>query len=320
MAAQESPDHDQRFKTLLVEFFREFLLLFFPTWAARFDLSAVDWLTQEVFPDPPRGERRALDLVGRVRLLPGVPPPFDGGAEEGFVLLHLEVESNDRIAGFRRRFFDYYCDLRRKYDLPVWPIGVFLRVGLDGVGWTSYEETFWEQQLLQFWFTYVGLPALDAETYLHGENLLGVALTSLMRVPHERRVELQMEALDRIVKSKENTDWRRFLLAECLLAYSELDPAEWERLQALLVTNKYREAKEMTLTYYERGKIQGELLGERNALLRTATRLLEAKFGSLSDAIKQRLRALSIEQLDQLMVDFVQAQSLKDLRLQEPEA
>jgi len=220
MSTTESPDHDQRFKTLLAEFFREFLFLFFPTWAARFDLSAVDWLTQEVFPDPPQGERRALDLVGRVRQLPGVPPPFEGGADEGFVLIHLEVESQDRIAGFRRRFFNYYCDLRRKFDVPVWPIGVFLRVGLNGVGWTSYEEMFWEQRVLEFWFAYVGLPALDAETYLHGESVLGAALMSLMRVPRERRVELEAEAMDRIGRANENV-WRRFLLAECLQAYSK---------------------------------------------------------------------------------------------------
>jgi hypothetical protein len=319
MATQESPDHDQRFKTLLVEFFREFLSLFFPTWAERFDLSAVEWLPQEVFPDPPQGERRALDLVGRVPLLAGVEAPFPEGAAEGFVLIHLEVESNDRIARFRRRFFEYYCDLRRKYDLPVWPIGVFLRVGLDGVGWASYEETFWEQKLLQFWFAYVGLPALDAETYLYGENLLGVALTSLMRVPRERRVELHAEGLDRIVHARDN-EWRRYLLAECLQAYSDFDPAEWERLQELLITDKYKEARQMTLTYFERGKIQGEVLGERNALQRMAMRQLEVRFGPLPTPAKERLAALSVAQLEQLILDFVHAKSLKDLGLGEPEA
>jgi hypothetical protein len=228
------------------------------------------------------------------------------------VLIHIEVESNDRIAGFRRRFFEYYGDLRRKYDLPVWPIGVFLRVGLDGVGWTSYTETFWDQRLLEFWFAYVGLPALDAEAYLHGDSLLGVALTSLMRVPRERRVELQAEALDRIVRSKDNTDMRRFLLAECLQAYSDLDPAEWDKLQALLVTKKYSEAQAMTLTYYERGQIQGE----RNALLRTAVRLLEEQFGPLSAAVRARLEGLSNVQLDALLPRVLKAQSLKDLGLE----
>jgi hypothetical protein len=35
-------DHDQRFKTLLREFFRELFLLFFPQWAKRFDFSQVE--------------------------------------------------------------------------------------------------------------------------------------------------------------------------------------------------------------------------------------------------------------------------------------
>ena len=95
MTPNVPPDHDQRFKTLITEFFSEFLRLFFPAWAERFDLTAVDWLTQEVFPDPPQGERRALDLVCRVRLRPGVAPPFPGAEEGGLVLIHLEVESND---------------------------------------------------------------------------------------------------------------------------------------------------------------------------------------------------------------------------------
>jgi hypothetical protein len=308
MSSPETPDHDQRFKTLLAEFFREFLTLFFPEWAERFDLGEITWLTQEVFPNPPQGERRALDLVARLRLKPGVEPPFAGGAEGGLVLVHLEVESNDRIAGFRRRFFDYYVDLRRRYDLPVWPIGLFLRVGLDGIGWTDYSETFWGRQLLEFTFAYVGLPALNAETYLSGESLLGVALTSLMRVPRERRVELHAEGLDRIARSREN-DWRRFLLAETLQAYSDLDPAEWQRLQTLLVTDKYREARPMTMTYYERGQLA--------ALQRTALSLLEAKFGALTQAVRERLEGLSIRQLDQLLASLFKAESMKELGLED---
>ena len=56
-------DHDQRFKTLIQEFFGDFLALFFRPWAERLDTEAVEWLTQEVFPDPPEGPRRVLDLV-----------------------------------------------------------------------------------------------------------------------------------------------------------------------------------------------------------------------------------------------------------------
>jgi hypothetical protein len=308
MSPPETPDHDQRFKTLVAEFFREFLTLFFPGWAERFDFGEITWLTQEVFPDPPQGERRALDLVARLRLKPGVEPPFTGGEQGGLVLIHLEVESQDRIAGFRRRFFDYYVDLCRKYDLPVWPIGLFLRVGLDGVGWTDYSETFWGRRLLDFSFAYVGLPALDAETYLSGENLLGVALSSLMRVPKERRVELQAEGLDRIARSGQN-EWRRFLLAETLHAYGELDAAEWERLQAMLVTEKYREARPMGLSLSDRGRVAELLSG--------VVLQLEQKFGALAPATRERVERLSLAELRRVHAAILTAKSLKVLGLED---
>ena len=78
MSSPPAPDHDQRLKVLLKEFFEEFLSCFFPAWAARFDFSELTWLDKEVFLAPPQGEKRQLDLVARVRLLPDAPPPQPG--------------------------------------------------------------------------------------------------------------------------------------------------------------------------------------------------------------------------------------------------
>jgi hypothetical protein len=55
-------DHDQRFKSLIREFFAEFLRLFFAVWAARFDFNAIEWLDKEMLPNPPEGSRHVLDL------------------------------------------------------------------------------------------------------------------------------------------------------------------------------------------------------------------------------------------------------------------
>jgi hypothetical protein len=52
-------DHDQRLKALLRELFDEFLRLFFPNWADRFDFTGVEWLDKEVFTDPPQGDEQA---------------------------------------------------------------------------------------------------------------------------------------------------------------------------------------------------------------------------------------------------------------------
>jgi hypothetical protein len=318
-----SPDHDQRLKVLLKEFFEQFLRCFFPVWAERFDFTELTWLDKEVFLAPPQGEKRQLDLVARLRVRPDAPPP-QPDLVELLALVHVEIESRETVQPFRPRMFDYYVQLRRDSGLPVLPIGLFLRVGLDGIGWDAYEEHFWDHRLLQFDYAYVGLPALKAEEYATGEHLLGVALSTLMKVPVDRRAELHAEALKRIAGSGEN-DFRRFLLAECLEAYSDLDETQRQRLQALLTSEQYQEVRPFMTTTYERGILQGRQEGREegqregqlmerreNALL-----LLEAKFGALSPEFKQRVEAMSAERLRQLLLDLVKAQTLEELHLME---
>ena len=174
MPQSDGPDHDQRLKVLLKEFFEAFFLCFFHEWAARFEFVNIDWLDKELFLAPPQGERRQLDLGARLRLRPGAPPPREG-EDDLVALVHVEVESRASTLAFRPRTFGYYIQLRRDTRLPVLPIALFLRVGLSGIGWDAYEEHFWENRILRFEYAYVGLPAVEGESYATGENLLGVA-------------------------------------------------------------------------------------------------------------------------------------------------
>ena len=87
---EPAPDHDQRLKVLLKEFFALFLQCFFPLWAERFEFSTLQWLDKEVFLDPPRGEKRQLDLVAKMHLRPGAPPPCEG-LTELLTLVHIRV-------------------------------------------------------------------------------------------------------------------------------------------------------------------------------------------------------------------------------------
>ncbi|MCI0457135.1 MAG: hypothetical protein L0Z62_09165, partial [Gemmataceae bacterium] len=130
---------------------------------------------------------------------------------------------------------------------------------------------------------------------------------SLMRVPPERRAELYAEGLKRIGRSGDN-DWRRFLLSECLEAYADLDEVQKERLQALLTTEPYQEIKPLMITTYERGKI-----AERREMVLF---LLETQFGPLSPEVKQRVEAVSPENLRQLILNLMKGQSLKELGLE----
>ncbi|MCI0458749.1 MAG: hypothetical protein L0Z62_17460, partial [Gemmataceae bacterium] len=101
MSKSVSPDHDQRLKVLLKEFF----LCFFPAWAARFEFGAVDWLDKELFLAPPQGEKRQLDLVARLRWKAGVPPPRPDAADR-VALVHVEVETRPSAAALEARWDD----------------------------------------------------------------------------------------------------------------------------------------------------------------------------------------------------------------------
>ncbi|MGP0065638.1 MAG: DUF4351 domain-containing protein [Isosphaeraceae bacterium] len=304
-------DHDQRFKSLLKTFFSEFFQAFFPAWADRFDFSRVDWLEQEVFTDPPRGERRSLDLVARLPLRPGVPPPASAPGEDAdccLTLIHVEIESQDTVAPLRPRMLSYYEQLRRRHGLPVLPVALYLRVGLDGIGWDLYEETYWDHRLVSFAYAYVGLPGLDGEKYVLGEHLLGVALTALMRVPPARRAEVHAEALRRLAEAREN-DYRRYLLLDCLEAYTTLDEAQAQELAALLRTERYQGTQTMAVTTFEKGLLQGQ-----RTMLR---KQLEARFGTLSTSARDRLDSLSPEQLEALALTLLEAPSLQELGLED---
>jgi hypothetical protein len=302
-------DHDQRFKEMLRQLFREFIELFFPEWVERIEFDTLEWLMQEVFPDPPQGERYAIDLLAKVRVR---RPPSDNVAEPQpwLALIHVEVEAKDSVAPLRRRMFEYYEFLEQGHRLQVLPIALYLQVGLNGVGWDVYEEWFWEHRLVHFEYAYIGLPALDAFQYLHGSNWLGVALSALMRVPHERRAELKAEALRRLATSPLN-EQQRYLLCECVDAYLSLEGPQLSEFQQLLLTERYREIQ-MTGTIFGQGMVQGQ-----RELLRD---LLEQRFGPLSPQVSERLAEWPSERLRELGKALLTAKSLQELGLENANA
>jgi 3-methyladenine DNA glycosylase/8-oxoguanine DNA glycosylase len=210
----------------------------------------------------------------------------------------------------------YYEQLRRRHGLPVLPIALYLRVGLDGIGWDVYEEKYWDHRLLSFTYAYVGLPGLDGEQYVAGEHLLGVALTALMRVPPARRAAVHAEALRRLAVAREN-DYRRYLLLDCLEAYATLDEAQAQELGELLRTERYQGAQAMAVTTFEKGVQAGLQQGLQQGQRTTIRTLLESRFGPLSPSAEERLDSLSPERLEALTLALLKAQSLQELGLED---
>ncbi len=307
-------DHDQRFKTLLREFFGQFFELFFPDWARQFDFSRVEWLDKEVFPDPPVGLRRSLDLVAKLPVNEPQPDAAQEVGREWLALVHVEVESADTVAPLRRRMYQYYNHLRGRHDLPVLPVAVYLNVGLKGVGRDRYEEHFGQFEVVRFNYLYVGLPKLSAVEYVESPQPLGVA-PALMKTPRRRRPRLKAEALQRLAGCGEN-EYRKFLLAECVQAYLPLDePREQREFEQLLKTSEYREVQVMATTWFEQGIQEGRQQGrqeERRAILAV---LLEERFGPLSASVRQKLENWPADRVGELIRKVLTANSLDELGL-----
>ena len=305
-------EHDQRFKQLLQEFFPEFLELFFPERAARLDFRHIEWLDKELFPDPSQGDVFVLDLVARLHRLPPADAP-SAAPEELVTLVHIEVESREAVATFRRRMCQYYESLRRKYGCPVLPVAVYLRVGLGGVGIDGYAEDYDDLEVLRFRYLYVGLPGLEAEQYVAGGNWLGVGLSALMRIPRARKAWLRSEALRRVLLECAENEYRRFLLGECVEAYLELDEEQRREFDLLMQTEPYREVIPMAMTTYEKGVAQGRAQGLRQSIRMT----LEHHCGPLSASVAARLEAWPAEGLDDLLSAAIKGASLKELGLED---
>jgi hypothetical protein len=282
-------DHDQRMKVAVREFLAEFAGLTVPSWVGRYRLAEAEWQEQEVFLNPPQGERRVLDLVARVPLAQPIGPATDS-------LLHVEIESGDSLTALRERMPRYHHTLLYRSVLPVLSLALYLGVGLEGVGWDEAPETYWEEQLGTTRWRYLGLPRLDAFEYVEGDNILGVALSVLMRCPEDQQPRLKLRAMQRVAQAELNA-YRRFLLMELIEAYLPLVGPHLQEYQRLLVTEEFQMVRALGQTTFEKGVEQGEergvLKGQRELLLRQ----LERRFGPLSPGARTRLESWSVDRL-----------------------
>jgi len=298
----EGTDHDQLFKEVIREFFPDFMSLFFPEQAARYDLMKVAWLDKELFANPPDGPRHLLDLVAELTRLDGGP------TDTALAHIHIEIESAESVTDIERRLPDYYFYLRRTTGKPVFPVVVFLKVGLDGMGTREITDRFDGEPTMVLRYRYVGLPGLPAADYLRGTNWLGVALSALMKAPKEQRIPFGTEAMRRLGVAP-IPDGKKSLLGDCVETYIDIPEEESRKFQDILEANATGRVPAMHKTRVqiareegieegigkgiergiEQGFEAGRLQGQRAAI----TELLEARFGTVPAELAAWLASIS---------------------------
>jgi hypothetical protein len=171
------------------------------------------------------------------------------------------------------------------------------------------------------------LAKLDVREYVE-KSPLAAALAALMnrsKVPDP--LELRAVMLRQIVEGRLD-EARKFLLVNVVETYFELDEEDKERFRRYLSTRGYREVEEMEVTWadrmMEKGRVEGRqegreqglkagvIEGKREALLR----LLNTKFGSVSEETKSRVQALeSAAELDTYLERVLAAGSIEEMEL-----
>ncbi len=298
---------DQLFKTILKELLQDFLELFYPEAAARFDFETLSFIDKEVFANVPEGKVREADVVAQLETRDGEPE---------LVLVHVEVET-DAKGDFPRRMFEYYALLRLQHGLPVFPVALYLHRGPSSKV-TEYREALFGQELLLFRYHSLALARLPAEEYV-GASPLGAALSALMnREGNQDRARLRLSMLERVMRS-ELDEALKYLLVNVIETYFQLSGEDAERYRHLVSRKEYRAVQEMELTWadklVEKGREEGRGVGVIEGKRETLLRLLAAKFGDLPREIAAKAEAMSAAELDFVVDRLLTATTLDDLKL-----
>ncbi|HEV7504611.1 MAG TPA: DUF4351 domain-containing protein [Thermoanaerobaculia bacterium] len=293
--------HDKIFKQLLRVFLDDFLRLVVPQTRERLDLSSPEFLDKELFSGGPRGRRRELDLLVRVRTVSGRP-----------LLIHVEVEAR-ASRGMPERLWRYRNQIQTRYDLQVLTIVLYLKRGRPGVRVETWESNlgpdFPEPRFVSF-----GLESCRATEYLTKPEPLAWALAALMDSGSWSRPEHKMACLRRIAGLKGQAD--SFLLVDCVENYLQLEPREVVEFNALRSRRENSEVQAMAMTWSEtlvaKGQVEGRTQGAHLLLLH----LLGKRFGPLPEEVRQRVETItSLNRLTKLAERVHSAHSLKEMGL-----
>jgi hypothetical protein len=304
-------DHDQLFKRLLREFFREFATLFLPSVDSYLDPTSIEFLDKELFTEKQPGDKRNADLVAKARFR-GVTAYF---------LIHIEPESSRRRkrGAFAWRMFDYFALLTRNHRLPVYPVALLSYDTPRNLEADSWRVAFPDKTILEFHFTVIQLNRLKWRDYLRQDNPVAAALMAKMGFASEERVEVKKECLRMIARLRYEPEKTKFL-AGFVDTYLRLNAEEHKQFVAAL-KNMPREERKTTMEImtsweemgWNRGIQQGEQIGLQKGERAIVLRQLARRVGVLSKRAQTSIARLSIEQVESLseaLLDFTHPRDL----------
>lgn len=215
----------------------------------------------------------------------------------------------DQGSIFPRRMFTYFARLHERHSLPVYPVVVFsydtpLRPEPD-----FYRVEFPGFTVLEFNFRVIQLNRLNWRDFLNHQNPVARALMAKMRMEREERTQVKLECLRLMLTLKLNPA-KMQMIAGFVNTYLRLSEEGEKWVVGQLADLIPKEANMEWITpWHTVGMIEGRMEEAVTLLLR----MFKQRFGSLGKDIEPKLRTLSLPQIEELGVAFVDFRDVDEL-------
>ena len=297
--SSEKINHDQIFKNLIQEFFKEFMEGFLPEIAEEIDFSCVEFLKDEFFSDLTKGRKKLLDLVAKVRLKKG---------DEEYILIHTEFESRKPGKDFPERMFRYFCHLYLKLGKRIIPIVLFT----DDHKWEkpvpdTFRMEFKNREYLKYFYHSIKLKHYNWRDFVNSNNPVIYALMAKMDYSRKEIAKLKLEFLRLITQAEHNKARQSFLL-EFIDAYIRLNKKEQQEFQQAIEELAPKEVVNMITTFEKQGALK--------TAKEDVVEVLEIKFKDIPYPLKEKIEYCDdIKKLKKLFRQALRATSINELRI-----
>ena len=312
----DSPDdYDSPWKEAVESYFPEFIEFYFPdasqqiAWARGYQF--LDQELRAVVQDAELG-KRFVDKLAKVALRDG---------SERWVYVHLEVQGSAQ-AEFAERMFVYNYRLYDRYRQPVASLAVLAdttanwrpnHFGFAVLG-CEHELRFPAVKLLDY-------AAQQDQLYQNPNPFALVTLAHLLTQATRQDMNARFAAKWKLVQLLYQRGWDKqrvidlFSVLDWMMRLPEqLKRSLWHNIEVLEEQEKMRYVTSVEQIGIEKGLLLGRLEGEQSGIAKgeayALRRLLQKRFGPLSDDVLARLQAASIDELELWLDRALDADSL----------
>jgi predicted transposase YdaD len=294
-------DHDRLFKELLTTFFVEFLDLFFPEVLRYLDTSTLEFLDKEIFTDVTSGDTYEADIVVKAAFR----------EQPAFFIIHIEHQAQTAEA-FDLRMFRYFALEHFKHGVPIYPIALFSDDSARREEPDTYRVAFPDLEVLQFRYQVIQLRRLRWHDFATRRNPVASALLPKMGMDRSERPTVLLASLRLLAQLGLDAARRRLIsgFINTYLRLTEQEQAQFQTELAQLVPQEQEATMELTTTWKEEGRQEGE----QAEALRLTLRLLTRRFGPLAPELGEQISKLPLTGLETLAEDLLDFTGVDDLR------